>query len=866
MSQGPQTSGQRFRHYQVLGKLGSGGMGVVYRALDTRLNRHVALKFLPENIAADEEARSAFLREARAASALDHPNIGTIHGIEETEEGRPFIVMAYYEGRNLAQRLNAEPPLPMPEIIDIATQVARGLAAAHSHQIVHRDIKPANILLTTERAVKIVDFGIARVVESTQATQTMAISGTAAYMSPEQAQGKRVDHRSDLWSFGIVLYEMAAGRCAFEGVSLPAILYAIVHYTPETLPSSVPMPFQQVIYKALAKQPEQRYQTAAEMLADLEALAGADAQSVTARQLRTARDRAAAPPVQARAGKHRRVIVATAAVVAASAVLALSPAIRNKVSSWTSPQQAPHIAVLPFDGGGAENAALADGLMESLTSRLSNLQVGRQSLWVVPATEVRRRKVTDPAGAVKTFNANLVVNGTFHREGDVVRLTVNLIDPKDMRQLPGSGEYEDRTGDFSGLQNRAVAKLANALNINVTSDMLKNTGGSVVPAAYQSYLTALGDIQRFDRPGSLDQAISLLESAATADPKFALAYSGLAEAYLTRFGLTKDKAWLDKAAANCTHALELNDTLAPVHVTMGRIHNGAGHEDLAVSEFERAQQLEPANADALAGLAQVLEKQKRLREAEDMFHKAAVLRPDFWDGYSKLGNFYLRQKRWSDAERQFQKIIDLTPDNYIGYQNRGAALIEAGRLPEAATMLQKAARLSPSYGTYANLGQVHYRQKQYSEAAKSTEEALKLNDKDFRLWTNLAGMYRFMGRDADAIAVYRRVVPMVEQAAKARPQDAELQAQLAELYAYTGNGTKAAARIETALALSPDDPSVLARCADASDAAGKRDQAVEFVKRAIARGLAVDDLRSDPEARGILSDARLLSLTSNLKH
>jgi serine/threonine-protein kinase len=849
----------------VLGRLAAGGMGVVYHAVDTRLNRHVALKFLPGNIANDEAARSAFLGEARAASALDHPNIGTVYGIEETEDEQPFIVMAYYDGCNLAARIAAA-PLSIDQIAVTAIQIARGLADAHSHNIVHRDIKPSNILLTASGLIKIVDFGLARLVESSQATQSAGTAGTVAYMSPEQALGKRIDGRSDLWSFGMVLYEMAARKRAFDADTVPATLYAIVHSAPAALPDTVPSLLQQIIFRALAKSPDQRYQSASEMLRDLQLLTESgtapDDPTLTDR-LRESLQYAGSSTIQPRHPVFRRSIFAAAGCGVLLLSAAIIPSVREKAASWILSSD-PHVAVLPLTtaGGGVEDAALADGLMDRLTSRLSNLQVDKKSLWVVPAGEVRRLKVTDPGAALKAFGANLVVSGTLQRDGSAIRLIVNLIDTRNLRQI-GSGEVEDRTGDFSGVQDSAVAKLANLMHIDVTPEMLKNTDGSVVPAAYQSYLTALGYIQRYDKPGNLDKAVSLLENAIDSDPKFALAYSALGEAYLTRFGVSQDGTWLDKAAANTTRALQLNDALAPVHVIMGRIHNAGGNGSLALQEFQRAQQLEPQNADALLGMAQVAKKQQRFKEAETLFRRAAMLRPDYWGGYSALGNFYNRQKRWDEAEKQFQEVIRLTPDNYVGYVNRGASLLRANRLEEASSMLEKAASVAPSYAIYANLGQIHFRRQRYAEAAKATEQALKLNDKDFRLWANLAGMYRHLKRDADAVSIYAKAVPMVEQAIRANPASGELQGQLAELYAYTGAHAEAAKRVGAALALAPDQPEVLVRCADASDAIGQRDRAVELANKALAKGYPIDDLRSDPEARGILSDSRLRLPTRN---
>ena len=269
----PVLGGQEVNGYRILDRLGAGGMGMVYEAIDTRLGRHVALKFLPPELDPDEDARGALMNEARAASALDHPNIGSIYGIEETPAGQRFIVMAYYEGQTLSRKLR-HGPLPAGEAAAIALQIANGLAEAHGHRIVHRDVKPSNILLTLQGLVKIVDFGIARVIQSATAPPSTRVAGTVAYMSPEQAQGKPVDARTDLWSLGVVLYEMVSGRHPFASDDLPGTLSAIVHAPPAELTDDVPAALRKVIYRALAKRADDRYQSAAEMIQDLKTIAG----------------------------------------------------------------------------------------------------------------------------------------------------------------------------------------------------------------------------------------------------------------------------------------------------------------------------------------------------------------------------------------------------------------------------------------------------------------------------------------------------------------------------------------------------------------------------------------------------------------
>ena len=845
--------------YQIVDKLGAGGMGVVYKALDTKLDRTVALKFLPPEVDADEKTRTQFLREARAASAMDHPNVGTIHAIEETADGTSFIVMAYYDGETVAQRIRRG-PLPATQAISIAIQMARGLAEAHAHKIIHRDIKSSNAMITHQGAVKIVDFGLARAIQSASATLSAEISGSAAYMSPEQALGKPLDQRTDLWSLGVVLYEMLTGRLPFQGETMPAMLMAVLNSPPVPL-EQAPVELQEVVYHALAKDPARRYQSAGEMLADLEKLdTGVD--RVKTRTLATtglkqyvesAAQPAFAPPIAPRA--RRRWVLPLLAVPALAAILMLIPATRQRIVAALSGPSEKHIAVLPFSviGGTAGNDVLADGLMESLTGRLSNLELGNQSLWVVPASEVRRRKVADASTAQKEFGATLVVTGTVERAGSDIRLVVNLIDAKRVRQL-GSEEVEDRTGDFAMLQNSAVAKLAKLMNVTVPSGMLRTTAGAASPAAYELYLKALGLLRRYDKPGNLDQASAAFEDAVKTDPRFALAYAGLGETYLMRYRTEQNSRWIDQASAACGRAVQIDDQLAPVYVTLGRIHNETGKTDLALQEFQHALQLDPRSADALFGLASVYEAQARLKDAEQTLLRAVALRPDYWDNLSRLGLFYYRQRRFEDAALQLRKAVGLAPDNSIAWLNLAAALRGGGKLSEATAALQKSIQISPSYPAYANLGNVFYQQHRYGESAQQYEKALAINANDYRVWINLANAYTWLDKNTDALADFRRALPLLEEAVQLHPQDPNIQSSLGIVYGKLQEPSRAIAHLETAVALAPTDGEVLARMGEAYESLGDRPKALGWLAKAVANGQTLESLREDPGVRKVLDD------------
>src|SRR5438270_9241465 len=309
--------------------------------------------------------------------------------------------------------------------------------------------------------------------------------------------------------------------------------------------------------------------------------------------------------------------------------------------------------------------------MDSLTSKLSNLDAQQQSLWVVPSSVVRSRKVTDPSSAGKDLGANLVVKGSIRRDGQNVQLMVNLIDAKDLRQI-GSAAVEDRTGDLAGLKDEAVARLAQLMNIKVTAEMLRATGGRGSPAAYELYLKALGLMQRYDKPGNLDQAITALNECVKTDRNFALGYASLGEAYRLKNQVDPNARWIEQASAMLEQAVQLDDRLAAPYVSLGRLHSSVAKHDLALQEFKKALGINPRDAQAINGMAREYESVGRLQDAENGYKRAIALRPDYWEGYNALGSFYYGQKRSGDAIAQFQKVVELTPDNSVAHSNLGA--------------------------------------------------------------------------------------------------------------------------------------------------------------------------------------------------
>ena len=845
------AKGQSIGKYRILNCLGIGGMGVVYKALDTQLQRVVALKFLPEKIGESEKEIRALLREARAASSLDHPNLGVVYGVEESTANSPFIVMGFYDGETLAQRIQSR-PLPFEEAISIARQIASGLDCAHEHHVLHGDIKPSNILITREGIVKIVDFGLARKTTATAATQTGGMGGTVGYVSPEQTLGKGMDHRSDIWSLGVVLFQMITGQTPFSRESAGSTLLAILNEPPAQM-DRVPESLRPVIYKALAKSPAQRYSSCKEFLHALNSVDQTTAPTPqTQRGLKKVVEAASKSTLQLPSANKRRPLAwVVPAVLLLLASLLLFPGVRSKLFPE---MQQKHIAVLPFETrGDTTNEVLSDGIMDTLTSRLSNLDIGNQSLWVVPASEIRRRKVSDPSAALKEFGANLVVTGSIVRDTQNVQLTVNLIDPRKMRQV-GSAVLNDATGNFSSLQQDAVTRLAQLMKVKVTPEMLKRVEGATAPAAYESYLKGVGYLQRWDKPGNLDSAISLFKDATATDPRFALAYASLGEAYRLKFKAGADPKWMDMAADSAKRAAEVNSQLPTVHVTLGRIHAESGKNDLALQEFQQALQLDSRNADALLGMAAVYEKTGRGAEAEKVFKRAAALRPDFWDGFNKLGAYYYRQQNYLAAEEQFRRVVELTPDNAQGYSNLGVVLQNQKKFGEAEGAFQRSISLNPTYAAYTNLGNLYWEQNRFADCAAMTEEALKLNDKDYRTWGNLALAYDWLNQHDRAEDAYRHELQRLNAEFQLKPEEPSLQSELAIVYAKLKQPKESLPLIKAALARAPNQARILIDAGEAYEVLGDRKMAIRYVEESIKRGWAMDEVRRNPNLQSLIKD------------
>ena len=745
--------GQTISHYKILEKLGEGGMGVVYKAHDTTLNRTIALKFLPDKVNKDETAKARFLQEAQAAAGLNHPNICTIFGVEEYEGPQGgkqlFISMEYIEGGTLSEKI---PFSKVDDAITIATQIGEALQEAHAKGIVHRDIKADNIMLTSKGQAKVMDFGLAKLKGSLKLTRTSSTVGTLGYMAPEQIQGGEVDYRSDIFSFGVLLFQMLTGKLPFRGEHEAAMVYSIVNEEPAPLTKYQPdltQELERIVGRALEKVPEDRYQSVADMVSELR----------RERKKTTKIGRLSVPDSRPPSAEESSPVitnpVAKKKVILFSSVGLALLVVGLAIYFYTGRGQSiDSLAVLPFEnvGASAEQEYLSDGLTESIINNLTKIS----SLRVVPRSTVFRfkGKEMDVQEVGSKLNVRAVLSGRITHRDQVLDVQVDLIDVNRQSELWGN-LYHSSTTDILSLQQQITDDVSSRLGIGLSTETREKLAkrSTANTQAYQLYLQGRYYWSKRNAV-AIERSIDYFNQAIALDSTYALAYAGLADSYIIRsqYSGIPTSITVPMAMASARHALELDNSVAEAHTDIAFCYYNEWQYDDAEREFKQSIALNPRYATTYQWYNILLLRIGRFEEASTMIQQAHQLDPFSPVIMLNVGALPLVRGQFEEALGYFVKSIELDPSFAVGYEWEGIANYKLNKYPEAQAQFEKAVELSGrSSECISSLG-YFYGKRGMREKALTL---LKENELRYRTGTgsayNIARIYAGLGEKDKAL-------------------------------------------------------------------------------------------------------------------
>jgi len=848
------TPGAEFGpRYRIEALLGEGGMGAVYKAHDKELDRTVALKLVRAELTADAEMMQRFKQELLLARTISQKNILRIHDLGDVG-GIKFISMAYVEGEDLHHILKREHCLSPERALKIVRQICEGLDAAHAEGVIHRDLKPQNILMDKTGTAYITDFGLAKSLEAGAAgmTRTGQFVGTPRYMSPEQCEGDRLDGRSDIYSLGLILYEMVTGDLPFQSESMMQMMYARVKQkprSPKLLNPELPDYLVRIIMRCLETDPARRYQNAREILADI------DAERGTAPSLRMR--------VEWPSARSSRPMVALGIALSLVLLILLAIPATRKFIFHRASKEAPtaavapasaaeeYLAVLPFRVLGEQGALgyIADGLEESLSAKLFQLK----NVHIAPSEEVAKANRDDPLEKLgRELGANQIVEGTVQGSGEKIDVIVNLMDAQSGHRL-WMKEYSGVPQDLLTMEDEIYQGLVDALKLKPSNDEMAR--GVAHPtesiAAYDLYLKGRDSMRGQHDVNNVQKAIALYEEALKQDPNFAQAFAGIAEASLVVYHENKDPFWAQRALSAAQQGQYLNDKLAEVHFALGRAYIATGKYSEAVVELTRSVELAPNSDEGFRLLADAYQENNRPEEALRSYQKAVNINPYYWVNYNFLGNGYYAQGDYDKALAAYRRMTEIEPDNDFGYVNIGAVYFQQGKYSECVPWFQKALAIKPDYMTYSNLGTVYEYLKKYDDAIAMFQKAMDMNPHDLLPVGNLGDAYRWSGQKDKANATYEKAIALGNQELQVNPRKAATMGLMALDYAKEGKTSEARDFIRRARAIDSNTAELIYDDAVVEALAGKPDESIKALREAFRKGASPQDAVNEPDLKSI---------------
>ena len=840
--------------YRIVRQLGTGGMGVVWLAEDTRLHRSVALKTVKSSDADTTDGRQRLLREARAAAALNHPHIATVHDVLDVD-GQVIVVFEYVEGETLSWRLQRG-AMPVNEAVEVAWQLADALAAAHAQGIIHRDLKPSNVVLGRESRATVLDFGIARMVpagadmsKSAPGTLGGGLVGTPGYAAPEQYLSRNVDGRADLYALGVMMFEMLAGRRPFPGNDAVALATAVLRDEAPKLSGSgflVPPALEDLISRLLDRDPERRPASGDEVLVELSPLRDIESTPLARRTL-----------LLRRRVPRRTKIAAALALAAVVAIAILVPMNARRLGP-----ESPVVAVLPLTNmsGDAANDYLGAGLAESLITSLA--AVPRVTVLSRSAVDETREQYPDRTRFVQALDATYVVEGSVQAVSDRLRVTLNLV-RKDASVAWGR-TVEGPAKDLFSLQSQLAGALSDAIADQTPSGerVPPPAPGTDDETAQIAYWKARAFLDRRDLAGNLQSALAEFERAIAADPDFAIAYAGLADAQWAMYTSTNDKTWADKAMQASATALKLEPDRPAVRYSAGVTLFRSGKYDQARAELEKAIALQPTSEDATRLLGRVLMRQGKIDEGMAQFQKAIAIRPNSVTLHSEMGLALYNASRFKDALAAFERAIALGPNSSYVLTQAGAAAQALGDNQRALDYFARATAIQPRPETFSSMGTIYYGQGEFAKAANAYEAALLIRPLGAVTHRNLGDAYTRLGRKDDALRAYRNAVTRAEAEVAVSPSDARALARLAVYQAKAGDDASARKSLAAAETLAAADGQVQLRAGVVHALAGRNEQALDALQRAIANGIPPRSIETEEDFERLRSLPRYAVMVS----